>query len=47
MSCNNSIWPQLVAKLPWGHTALIFSKIKEDRQRTYYLEKTKKRSMEL
>lgn len=38
---KNSIPPQLVAKLHWGHTSLIFSKIKDVEQRTFYLEKTK------
>lgn len=36
---NNLIWPQLVAKLPWGHTNLIFEKVKEEIQRTYYIKK--------
>ena len=37
----NSIWPQAVAKLHWGHTALIFSKIKASNQREFYLQKAK------
>ena len=38
--CNEiSIWPQLVAKLPWGHTGLIFSKFKQSEQIHFYLQK--------
>lgn len=37
----NSISPQAVAKLNWGHTSLIFSKIKEKKQREFYLQKAK------
>lgn len=33
------IWPQLVAKIPWGHTNLIFSKLKDTEKRTFYLQK--------
>ena len=36
-----SISPQLVAKLHWGHTALIFSKIKDKSEREFYLQKAK------
>ena len=36
---DNSIWPQLVAKLPWGHTDVIFSKLKDSEKRTFYLQK--------
>lgn len=32
--------PQLVAKLPWGHTDLIFIKVKDLEQRIFYLQKT-------
>jgi predicted nuclease of restriction endonuclease-like (RecB) superfamily len=39
---HDSISPQLVAKLHWGHTALIFSKIKDKNERQFYLEKTHK-----
>jgi len=39
---DNVIWQQLVAKLHWGHTVMIFSKIKDKSQREFYLEKTKK-----
>jgi len=39
---ENPIWQQTVAKLHWGHTALIFSKIKDREQREFYLQKTKK-----
>ena len=38
---NNQISPQLVAKLHWGHTSLIFSKIKNKTEREFYLQKTK------
>ena len=34
------IWQQLVAKLPWGHTSLIFSKLKDKNQIVFYMEKT-------
>lgn len=38
---GNTIWQQLVAKLHWGHTAMIFSKIKDKPEREFYLQKTK------
>ncbi len=38
-SIINLKWPQLVAKLPWRHSSLIFSKIKDTKQRTFYLNK--------
>ena len=38
---DNPIWQQLVAKLHWGHTVMIFSKIKDNTQREFYLQKTK------
>ncbi len=38
---EHQISPQLVAKLHWGHTVLIFSKIKNKEERTFYLQKTK------
>ena len=38
---ENVIWQQLVAKLHWGHTVMIFSKIKNKDERLFYLEKTK------
>lgn len=38
---ENSISPQLVAKLPWGHSNLIFSKIKKKEERAFYLQKAK------
>ena len=38
---EHSISPQLVAKLHWGHTSLIFSKIKDKDEREFYLRKTK------
>jgi predicted nuclease of restriction endonuclease-like (RecB) superfamily len=34
------IWQQAVAKLPWGHSNLIFSKIKTPEARDYYLSKS-------
>lgn len=37
---ENLISPQLVAKLPWGHSAMIFSKAKEKDERVFYLQKT-------
>jgi len=39
---QNKIWPQLVAKIPWGHTEIIFSKIKNSKEQIFYLEKTNK-----
>ncbi|MDD4148992.1 MAG: PDDEXK nuclease domain-containing protein [Bacteroidales bacterium] len=38
----DSIWPQAVAKLHWGHTTLIFSKLKTKSEREFYLSKTQK-----
>ncbi len=38
---ENPIWQQLVAKLHWGHTVMIFSKIKDVKERQFYLEKTR------
>ena len=38
---ENSISPQLVAKLHWGHISLIFGKIKGKGQRLFYLQKAK------
>lgn len=35
---DNTIWPQLVAKLPWGQTVLIFSKCKQDDAILFYLQ---------
>jgi len=35
---TNIIWPQLVSKLPWGHTNMIFAKIKDNEKRTFYLQ---------
>lgn len=40
---NNEIWPQLVAKLPWGHSGLIFSKCKQAEQINFYLQKSVER----
>lgn len=33
-------WQQLVAKIPWGHNVLIFSKIKDISTALFYLQKT-------
>lgn len=38
---ENQISPQLVPKIPWGHTNLIFSKIKNKEEQIFYLKKTK------
>ncbi len=38
---KNKISPQLVAKLHWGHTSMIISKIKNKSEREFYLIKTK------
>ncbi len=38
---ENLIWQQFVAKLHWGHTVMIFSKIKDAKERPFYLEKTR------
>ncbi|MGJ1203850.1 PDDEXK nuclease domain-containing protein [Sphingobacterium lactis] len=35
---NNEFWTQLVAKIPWGHTNLIFQKVKDPDQRIFYLQ---------
>ncbi len=40
---DNTIWTQLVSKLPWGHTNLIFAKTKVPEQRTFYLQKCAER----
>lgn len=37
---KNEIRPQLATKIPWGHTELIFSKIKNKDERIFYLQKT-------
>lgn len=39
---KDSIAPQAVAKLHWGHISLIFSKIKNKDERIFYLEQTHK-----
>lgn len=36
---GNLIWTQAVSKLPWGHTNVIFAKIKQAEQITFYLQK--------
>lgn len=38
-TAGNPIWQQAVAKLHWGHTVMIFSKIKETTEREFYLQK--------
>lgn len=38
---ENIIWQQAVAKLHWGHTVMIFSKIKDKTEREFYLQKAK------
>lgn len=37
---DDSILPQLVAKLPWGHNILLIEKIKDIKKRFWYAEKT-------
>lgn len=39
----HSILPQLVAKLPWGHTDYIFTKIKQSEPIVFYLQKCAER----
>ena len=39
---ENKISPQLVAKIPWGHSEIIFSKITNKEEQTFYLENTYK-----
>lgn len=41
---KDSISPQAVAKLPWGHTSLIFSKIKDKAEREFYISKTREQA---
>jgi len=38
---DNTNWQQLVAKLHWGHSVMILSKIKDTNAREFYLQKTK------
>jgi len=38
---SDSIWPQAVAKLHWGHISMIFSRIKDKTQRLFYINKVK------
>lgn len=40
---DNSNWTQAVSKIPWGHTNVIFSKLKDSEKRTFYLEKCQER----
>ena len=37
---NNSNLQKLSEKIPWSHNILIFSKIKEEKQREWYIEQT-------
>lgn len=39
----NPNWTQLVSKIPWGHTNLIFAKLKDSEKRTFYLQKSQER----
>ncbi len=41
--CQNSIWTQAVSKIPWGHSNLIFAKVKNKEERTFYLQKSLER----
>lgn len=34
---SNEFWTQAVSKIPWGHTNLIFQKVKDADKRTFYL----------
>ncbi len=43
ITTQNEIWPQVVAKIPWGHSEVIFAKIKQPDQITFYLQKTAER----
>jgi len=38
-TAGNSIWTQAVSKIPWGHTNMIFAKVKDAEQREFYLKK--------
>jgi predicted nuclease of restriction endonuclease-like (RecB) superfamily len=38
------ILPQLVAELPWGHTVLLFEKVKESKNRLFFIQKAKQNS---
>ena len=40
---HNAIWTQLVSKIPWGHTNVIFSKLKDSEKITFYLQKCQER----
>lgn len=37
-TAGDEFWTQLVSKIPWGHTNLIFQKVKDPDQRTFYLQ---------
>ncbi len=37
---ENEISPKAVAKIPWGHISLIFSKLKKKEEQVFYLEKS-------
>ena len=36
---NNPIWTQAVSKIPWGHSNLIFARLKNNQERSFYLQK--------
>lgn len=40
---HSAIWTQLVSKIPWGHTNVIFSKLKDSEKITFYLQKCQER----
>lgn len=33
--CHNPIWTQAVSKIPWGHSNLIFAKVKKKRKELF------------
>jgi|GEM_PF-4053791 len=35
---GQEFWTQLVSKIPWGHTNLIFQQVKDTDQRIFYLK---------
>ncbi len=37
--CDNSVWTQAVSKIPWGHSNMIFARVKKKEERTFYLQK--------
>lgn len=36
---DNALWTQAVSKIPWGHSNLIFARVKKKDERTFYLQK--------